>query len=360
MKKVLKGFAIAVVSLAAAFLIFTYAANYHPAEIEREAVVCPASAPELKPGQKLKVLNWNVQYMAGKNYTFFYDVLDGSGKDERPSPEDIQITLKEVARVIKAENPDILNIQELDEGSKRTDYADQLQLLLALLPPEYSCYADAFYHKSLFIPHPHIKGAVGMKLATISRYKITAADRHQLALIPSNFIMQQFNLKRAILEVKMPVQGSKELVVMNTHLDAFSQGTNTMDLQVEEARELLRKATAAENPWLLSGDFNLLPPGGYELVTESERAYYKPQTELASLYQEFKAIPTEQDTAPRNPARAKWFTFYPNGKRATGPDRTIDYVFYSPLITVGAYRVRSEDTTRISDHLPLVAEITLK
>ncbi len=359
MKKVLKVSGATIASLAAVFLIFTYAVNYHPAEVESEAAVCPATAPELKPGQKLKVLNWNVQYMAGKNYTFFYDLLDGSGKDERPSPEDIQITLKEVARVIKEENPDIINLQELDEGSKRTDYQDQLQLLLALLPAEYACYTDAFYHKSLFVPHPHIKGAVGLKLATISRYKIAGADRHQLALIPSNFIMQQFNLKRAILETKMPVQGSKDLHVMNTHLDAFSQGTNTMDMQVEEARELLRKATAAGTPWILSGDFNLLPPGGYELVSQAERAYYKPQTELASLYKEFQAVPTEQDTAPANPLRSKWFTFYPNGGRSSGPDRTIDYMFYSSALHRGAYRVRSEDTTRISDHLPLIAEITI-
>jgi endonuclease/exonuclease/phosphatase family metal-dependent hydrolase len=26
-------------------------------------------------------MNWNVQYMAGKNYVFFYDRLDGSGPD---------------------------------------------------------------------------------------------------------------------------------------------------------------------------------------------------------------------------------------------------------------------------------------
>lgn len=359
MKKVMKGIAAAVLTLGGLFLAFTYGANYHPAQIEKEDVVCPASAPELKPGQKLKIMNWNVQYMAGKNYTFFYDVLDGSGKDERPSPEDIAITLKEVARIINAENPDILNIQEIDDGSKRTDYADQLKLLLPMISPEYSCFADAFYHKSLWIPHPHIKGAVGMKLATLSRYKITAATRHQLALIPSNVIMQQFNLKRAILEVRIPVTGARDFIVMNTHLDAFSQGTNTMELQVEEARELLRKATSEGHPWILSGDFNLLPPGGYELVSESERAYYKPETELASLYKEFNAVPTAQDTAPNNPNRSKFFTFYPNGKRATGPDRTIDYLFYAPAVKIGAYRVRSEDTTRISDHLPLIADVTL-
>ncbi|MBX7056765.1 MAG: endonuclease/exonuclease/phosphatase family protein [Leptospirales bacterium] len=358
-KKIAKWFLIVIGALSAAFLAFVYLANYHPAEIEQEQVVCPASAPELKPGQRLKILNWNVQYMAGKNYVFYYDVLDGSGKDERPSSADIAITLDEVARVIVAENPDILNIQELDDGSKRTDYQDQLKLLLARLPADYACYTDAFYHKSSFIPHPRIMGAVGMKLATISRYRISSASRHQLALIPSNFFMQQFNLKRAILETHMPIAGAADLIVFNTHLDAFSQGTNTMELQVEESRLLLRKTTEEHHPWMLSGDFNLLPPGAYELMSESERAYYKPETELASLYAEFKAAPTAADTAPDNPRRSEFFTHYPNGARATGPDRTIDYLFYSPLIRLGEYRVRSADTQRISDHLPLIAQITL-
>ncbi len=359
LKKILKWFGGSVVALVGAFLAFVYAANYHPAELQTEETVCPATAPVLRPGQRIKVLNWNLQYMAGKNYTFFYDVLDGSGKDERPSAEDIQITLKEAARIIMDENPDVLLLQEVDDGSKRTDYEDQLKLLLALLPPEYACYSDAYYHKSAFVPHPRIMGAVGMKLVTLSKYRIASATRHQLALIPSNFIMQQFNLKRAILETRLPLEGGRELALYNTHLDAFSQGTNTMELQVAEARALLEKSTQAGEPWLMSGDFNLLPPGGYELISESERAYYKPQTELAALYETFNAVPTARDTAPTNPRRSEYFTFFPNGKRATGPDRTIDYMFYSPLIKMESYRVRQNDTQRISDHLPLIAEITL-
>ncbi|MBL8020819.1 MAG: endonuclease/exonuclease/phosphatase family protein [Leptospirales bacterium] len=357
--KILKWFGIVLGSIVVLFLGFVYFANYHPAELEQEAVVCPATAPTLKKGQNIKVLNWNVQYMAGKNYTFFYDVLDGSGKDTRPSSEDIAITIKEVARVINEEKPDILNLQELDEGSKRTDFADQLQLLLKLIPPEYACYSDAFYHKSAFVPHPSILGAVGMKLATISKFKMTAATRHQLALIPSNFVTQQFNLKRAVLEVQMPVEGDKDLVVLNTHLDAFSQGTNTMELQVAEVKEILEKATTNGSPWVMSGDFNLLPPGAYDLIRQDERAYYKPETELAGLYKEFQIVPTLDDTKPTNPNRARWFTHYPNGKRATGPDRTIDYVLYSPRLKLGPYAVRSADTLRISDHLPFRAEFKI-
>jgi len=132
--------------------------------------------------------------MAGKNYVFFYDLLDNSGPDGRPSPEDIAKTLKEVARIIQDENPDVILLQEVDDGAKRTDYEDQLASLLPLLPKEYACYASAFYWKASFVPHPRIMGAAGMKLSTISKYKMTEAVRHQLALIPADPLTQQFNL----------------------------------------------------------------------------------------------------------------------------------------------------------------------
>ena len=61
--------------------------NYHPEPLEEMEVHCSADAPELQPGEQLKVLNWNIQYLAGKSYVFWYDVSDGSGKDIPPHPK---------------------------------------------------------------------------------------------------------------------------------------------------------------------------------------------------------------------------------------------------------------------------------
>ncbi len=355
-KKIFRYSIYTLTGLISIFFAFVWLANYHPAEIEPEEVICPANAPVLQPGQKIKVLNWNLQYMSGKNYVFYYDKLDGSGQDERPSAKDIKITISEVARIIQDEKPDIILLQELDENSKRTDYDDQLQLLLKQISPKYKCYTDSFYHKSAFVPHPRIMGSVGMKMATISKYKISAAARHQLAFIPSNFIMQQFNLKRAILHATLPIQGSKDLIVMNTHLDAFSQGTNTMEMQIKESKEMMLAARKNGNPWLYGGDFNLLPPGAYQRMPQDEKAYYKPETELKELYGVFQVIPALKDT--NSEQYAQWFTHFPNG-RASGPDRTIDYIFFANSLQIGDYYVRQKDTLKISDHLPVVANFTL-
>ena len=117
-----------------------YALTYHPAPVEPVPVVGSAQAPVLRAGQKLRILSWNVQYLAGKNQLFWYETTAGyqGPVADRPSPEDLAQTLSEVARIITNEKPDIVLLQELDDGSKRTDYADQLSLLLERLPQDYS------------------------------------------------------------------------------------------------------------------------------------------------------------------------------------------------------------------------------
>lgn len=207
--KIAKWLGIVIAGAIAALAILIYATTFHPAETQDEAFVSPATAPVLKPGARVKVLSWNIQYMAGKNYVFFYDLLAGDGPDERPSAKDVVLTRGEIVRIIRSENPDIVLIQEIDEGSKRTDYENQLEKLLAELPESYSSYTSTFYHKAAFVPHPRIKGSVGLKLATISKYRISKAVRHQLPIIPDNLLVRQFNFKRCILEARIPVEGER-------------------------------------------------------------------------------------------------------------------------------------------------------
>ena len=86
-----------------------YSLTWRPEAKETLPVSCVAPrAPTLLPGQALKVMTWNVQYLAGKNYVFWYDTADGSGPDERPTVEDMAASLDEVARVIRDEQPDLL------------------------------------------------------------------------------------------------------------------------------------------------------------------------------------------------------------------------------------------------------------
>jgi endonuclease/exonuclease/phosphatase family metal-dependent hydrolase len=341
------------------FSALVWFSTYHPAQIETIPVYSRGPAPELQPGQSIKIMTWNIQYLAGKNYVFFYDLLDGSGPDERPSAKDIALTLNEVVRVIRDEGPDILLLQEVDCGAKRTDYRDQLSDILNKLPHEYCCYTSAYYWKAAFVPHPRIMGAVGMKLAVISKYRISRAIRHQLPVMPDDIFTRQFNFKRAVLEARLPVSGEGEFAVMSTHLDAFAQGNNTMERQVVMVRSLLDSLENKDVPWAIGGDWNLLPPGqAYERLDPGQRAYYKPKTELAPFFERYLAVPSVGEAD--GDSASMWYTYFTNDPAVTAPDRTLDFLFFSRRLLLGRHYVRQFDTRKISDHFPVAAEVTLE
>jgi endonuclease/exonuclease/phosphatase family metal-dependent hydrolase len=347
----------AMASIGVAMVLLVYGLTYHPGAVEPAIVYGGTNAPILRPGQKLRVLTWNVQYMAGKNHRFFYE----GGHDERPLPEEIETTLAGVARVIREENPDVVMLQEVDDGSRRTDNLDQVACLLALLPAEYAHHASAFYHKARFIPEPHILGSVGLKLVTLSKYRIREAVRHQLPLVPKDPLTQQFYFKRAILEAHLPVAGGNDFVVLNTHFDAWAAGTGTKARQIKCAQVLMEQLDRAGCSWCFGGDLNLLPPGSVRSrLSEADQKIYDQVSELTPLFDRYPAVPTSSEVGGADFAR--WLTHFPNGKPE--PDRTIDCVVFSPLVKLGEHYVRQTDPgktdfLKLSDHFPLVVEVTL-
>ncbi len=358
-KKFLKGIVITIAAIIFALFALVWFGTYHPADVEPITATCPTSAPTLQAGQSLKIMTWNVQFMAGKNYTFWFDVPNNDGPDERPSPADITQTISEVARVIKDENPDIIMLEEVDNGAARTDYEDQLARLTKLLSADYVCSASAYYWKTLYVPHPRIHGKMGLMLVILSKYQIGAAERHQLALPPDSWLVQQLGIKRAMLEVHFPIQQGGEFVGIATHLDAFAQGSNTMELQVEQVNQLLANLTTENISFIIGGDFNLLPPddAAFQRLPVAHQYYYNPQSEVKPLYNNYQAIPTMDEVLSAE--YAKWFTYLPNDPAVPYADSTLDYFFVPRNITVGEHHVRQADTQKISDHFPLVAVILL-
>ncbi|MEF8849482.1 MAG: endonuclease/exonuclease/phosphatase family protein [Candidatus Bipolaricaulota bacterium] len=347
-KKIAKVTAISIcvlVVLFAAFVSWVYLSTHQPDQVESATLTNREYAPLVPQGEKIKILNWNVQFMAGKGYYFYYE----GGSDTRPTSEDIIRTTEEVTRVIKEENPDIILLQEVDDGAKRTDHEDQLNNLLARLPDDYGSHASAFYWKAAFSPHPKILGSVGMKLSVISRYKIESAVRYQLALKPDNWFVRQFDLKRAVLEVVLPRDSAKDLVVFNTHLTAFAFGSDVRSRQVEEIKSLLNEKSSNGNPWVIGGDFNLEPPG-----PKVER---KGSEVIKPLFDEYRAVPGYEEVNGASPE--DWYTHFPNDPDIKSPNKTIDYFFLSDNLSLGEHYVRQEDTLDISDHLPVIAEVSL-
>jgi endonuclease/exonuclease/phosphatase family metal-dependent hydrolase len=313
----------------------------------------------------LKVLSFNVQYMAGKSYIFFYDI-DG-GPDSRPSNEDISLTTQKVADILRSENADIVLLQEInDAGDVRTHNRDQLAELQLLLTTEtgrplYPCYADAHYWQADFIPHPKVLGPVSMKLTTLSKYPIHTATRHQLPLVENNAFSQHFYFHRAILETAILLPNQTIVSILNTHFDAWGAGTQVNQQQIAATQTRLDELNRKDVPWILGGDLNILPPDGGHQQSDLSRngtGHYDKDSALNVLYQRYGAVPPLDTLQGEN--AANWYTHLPNNPKVNLPDRTLDYLFYSKGWGIKNSYVRQHDTLTVSDHLPIVGEFVIK
>lgn len=332
-----------------------FSLTWRPDTRETLPVSCTGKPPTLVPGQALKVMTWNVQYLAGKRYVFWNDLAQGN--DEAPTLEDMAFSLDEVTRVIRDEQPDVVLLQELDDGAKASDYQDQLKLLQERVADLYPCSASAFDWKAEFVPDAHVFGSVGRQLATLSRYRIEHAERLQLPVASANFISRQFQPKDALLATKLPLSDGGQLTVFNTHLERARQPDDTLQAQVSAVAKVLDKYESQGLPWLIGGDFNLLPLGQYRRLSAEQRTPYSADSELHLLWDKYPMIPTNNEAGGID--RSRWLTHYPNDPGLNGPDRTVDYLFYSPKIKRVEAMVRQDDTLRISDHLPVIARFLL-
>jgi endonuclease/exonuclease/phosphatase family metal-dependent hydrolase len=339
-------------TVAGAFLTSRYL-NYHPRLLEQEHASNAETAPILSPDQPIKVITYNVQFLAGTSYHFFYD----GGRDTLVARSDIESTVARIGAFIADANPDFILLQEVDSGARRTAYLDEIALLRDALPKELRNHVSTFYWKSKFVPHPKIMGSAGTKLVLFSRYRLGKARRYQLPCTPGNPIERDFNFKRAILEVEIPLANGKTLAILNTHLEAFPKGTNVMERQVERLLCRLESLDKQHLAWILGGDFNLLPPGQSALLSHEARGLHREPTEIRPIYERYAGVPTIAEATGEH--MRNYFTFTRRSGANRLPIRTLDYFFAAPSVTVEKFVVQQEGMTALSDHLPLVADFQL-
>lgn len=329
--------------------------SWQPSPRESVAVACQGPGQPLQPGQTLSVMSWNVQYLAGKRYVFWYD--QGRGSDTRPTREDLAFNLDEVARVIRAEQPDIVLLQELDKDAKASDYQDQLALLRERLADLYPCAVQTDEWKAGFVPDRHIAGSVGRTLATLSRYPIAKAERLRLPNTASNALARLLEPQPALLVSYLPLADGGRLAVLNTRLSPYRPGSDLQRRQVAHVSKVLDRLETQGTPWLIGGDFNLLPLGQYRRLPPAQRGNYPADSDLHLLWDKYPMIPSNAEASGAE--RDAWLTHFPNDPAVSGPDRTLDYLLHSPRLQRMEARVLHEDTLQISDHLPVAAQLVL-
>ncbi|MDU1662203.1 MAG: hypothetical protein E6861_22415, partial [Stenotrophomonas maltophilia] len=183
------------------------------------------------------------------------------------------------------------------------------------------------------------------------------AERLQLPVAPANLISRQFQPKPALLLSYLPLSDGGQLAVLNTRLDNAAPGHSAVREQVQATIKLLDKFESRGTPWLIGGDFNLLPLGQFLRLDAGRRGQYSPDSELHLLWDKYPMVPSNSQSSGID--RAQWLTHFPNDPGLDGPDRTVDYLFYSPRLKKVEARVRQDDTLRISNHLPVIARFLL-
>ncbi len=328
--------------------------NFFPGAVGRAKLVCSSHAPVVELGRRFRVLSWNIQFGGSRKYHFFYD----GGDAVSVSCGDVRDTTEAIRRRIASHRPDLLLLQEVDRDSARTCRIDELSALSKGKEPWWTCRASTWYHRSRFVPAPlwSPMGRVRMDLVVASRFHMARARRRALPQLRESFLRRAFNLKRAILEVELPVAGSdKPLVILNTHLSAFSKGDGTLGRQVDRILARLDELDRKGTWWILAGDFNMLPPGDdpKRLGPKEASLYADEHNPIEKLFAKYGSA-LDLDAYRVDPSR--FFTYLPHG--ATKTDRVLDYVFVGKGVEVLSFEPDHVQPL-LSDHVPLVLDVRL-
>ncbi len=236
-----------------------------------------------------------------------YNIRYGRGMDD-------VLDLRRIADIILETDSDIVALQEVDVGVARSYRFDLMKVLSG-----YTGLEPVFY-KNI----PHQSGEYGNGI--LSRYPVFSSRNY-------HFIVEGGGEQRGLLQAEIDINGQK-LVVMNTHLDHSPDETQRL-MSVEQIVETKRAYRGM--PVLITGDFNDTPGSQTHL---NMKEYFEDVWEVLG--------------------EGDGYTF-----RSDGPDRRIDYVFYTNNLageTSKQLRPVSIEVldTQASDHLPILAVFVLE
>ena len=229
-----------------------------------------------------------------------YNIHVGVGMDKK-------LDLQRIADVINAARPDLVGLQEVDRGVKRTEGKDEIVELAAMTKMEYA-----------FAPNLDYQGGK-YGVAILSRLPIKNTA-HRM------FENKREAERRGMLRIEVEIEG-KTLNFITTHLDyQFDDG------RLFETEQLLKFLEGVKGPAIVVADLNDIPAGSA-----------------------YKLMRTKFDDA--------WMTSRAEGDGfsfpADKPVKRIDHIFYRTGAKISAKKSWVIETLA-SDHIPVMAELEIK
>jgi len=229
-----------------------------------------------------------------------YNIHVGVGMDKK-------LDLERIADVINNEHPDLVGLQEVDRGVKRTELRDEILELAKLTGMDY-----AFAHNL-----DYQGGQYGV--AILSRLPIQKIDHRK-------YENTREAERRGMIRVEVKLD-NKIINFTTTHLDYQHE-----DGRLFETEQMLKFLQGVKGPLIVVGDFNDEPTGGaYKLM-----------------------LTKFQDAWVRGKAKGEGLS-YPADK----PSKRIDYVFTRQSDRMRVQKAWIVDTFA-SDHLPVVVELEVR
>ncbi len=223
-----------------------------------------------------------------------YNVKHGQGMDG-------EVDLERIARVIEAQEVDVVTLQEIDRVCERSGGLDQAAWLGERLGME-AVFGSFMEYQG---------GHYGM--AVLSRHPIVSSENHPLPPGPE---------PRTALAARVRLPGGREVVVVGVHL------YRTEEERMAQAEQMLAALDQVDVPVILAGDFNSTPDSPV----------------MARLRKDFTNVPKGEDH----------LTF-----DSVTPRVEIDYVLLRPAGAFIDPTLDVLDEPLASDHRPLVCELGL-
>lgn len=247
-------------------------------------VLCGANHSQAELPQELRVVTYNIHH--------------GEGTDGK-------LDLERIAAAINAEKPDLVGLNEVDQGCGRSQGIDEPAVLAKLTDMTH------VFEKNI----DHDGGKYGN--AILSRLPIVRHENHKL---PSDYEGEQ----RGVLEVEVG-DANDSLLFLCTHLDYRPN-----DHERLASIETIEKLVAARDgkPVVLVGDLNAVP--------------------------ESKVMETFAKTWARS--NSKPLATFPAAK----PEKQIDYVLFRPAAEWEVVETRVLEEPVASDHRGMMAVLRRK
>ena len=229
-----------------------------------------------------------------------YNIHVGVGMDKK-------LDLQRIADVINREHPDLVGLQEVDRGVKRTEGKDEIAELAKMTDMRF-----AFAHNL-----DYQGGQYGV--AILSRFPIGAIDHRK-------YENSREAERRGMIRVEVDV-GGKTINFVTTHFDYQYE-----DGRLFEAVQMLKFLRDIKGPLIVVGDLNDEPSGSaYKLMLTG--------FDDAWLLSHAKEVGSS----------------YPADK----PTKRIDYIFTRRTDRVRARKAWAVSTLA-SDHVPVMAELEIR